>query len=279
MASSPLYIQSDDAVPRVAVLPLETLFLNLNLLNPIHPSLFLSGPKVSFSLFPFPFPYPSCLFAKVLPPIKVQISTRQKQYHKVTRNKRCKDPQIPPPIHKRKSQRLKELIAHLVRAVIALFRARRRTGQVSRPAGIKERSHVVRAAHVWRTGKVLKFLGCADDRQVMEFRYCHAAYQTCKGVELVQPDAPELGDLRLGNGDAAEEGKCDDDKGVDEDGDEAAGCEGGDPGLGLAGYATITLFPILRTYICPSVTLKSSVINTMRNWYPARLDSRWNPGR
>ena len=63
----------------------------------------------------------------------------------------------------------------------------------------------------------------------MELRDRHAANEARKGVKLVKPRAPELGDLWFGDGDAAEEGESDDDKGVDKDGDEAAGREGGDP--------------------------------------------------
>ena len=65
----------------------------------------------------------------------------------------------------------------------------------------------------------------------MKFSDDHTTDETCEGVEFVEPDTPELGNLGLGNCDTAEEGEDDDDEGVDVGCNEGRGSERSD-GLG-----------------------------------------------
>ena len=52
----------------------------------------------------------------------------------------------------------------------------------------------------------------------MQLRDDHAADESREGIELVQPSAPELRDLGLGDRDATEKGECDDDEWVQQGG-------------------------------------------------------------
>lgn len=62
----------------------------------------------------------------------------------------------------------------------------------------------------------------------MEFSDNHASNQSREGIELIQPCAPELGDLGFGDRHTAEEGEGDDDEGVEESADEWGGRDGCD---------------------------------------------------
>jgi len=70
-------------------------------------------------------------------------------------------------------------------------------------------------------GEGVEFFGSAHNRQAVKFGRHHAGDEAGEGVELVEPCAPEAGDLGLGNRHAAEEGEDDHDKGVDQAGNEA----------------------------------------------------------
>ena len=66
----------------------------------------------------------------------------------------------------------------------------------------------------------MQFARRTDDLAALEFGDDHTADEAGEGVKLVEPTAPETGDVGAGDGDAAEEGEDDDDKGVEESGDE-----------------------------------------------------------
>lgn len=56
----------------------------------------------------------------------------------------------------------------------------------------------------------------------------HASNKPRERVQLVQPGSPELWYLRLGDCDTAEESERDDEKGIEQHGDEAARRASGD---------------------------------------------------
>jgi len=55
----------------------------------------------------------------------------------------------------------------------------------------------------------------------LQLRDDHAADQPRERIKLVEPGAPKTRNLRLGDGDSAEEGEDDDEEGVEQAGDEA----------------------------------------------------------
>ena len=66
----------------------------------------------------------------------------------------------------------------------------------------------------------MEFARCANDLAALELGDDHTANEAGEGVELVEPAAPETGDVGVGDGDAAEKRENDDDEGVEEGRDE-----------------------------------------------------------
>jgi hypothetical protein len=135
-------------------------------------------------------------------PVEVKVLRRRKQDNQIARNKRSKDTQIPPPIAELVSQRLVELVADLVRAVTAHIG--RVVEEVPRRAAREEVAHVLSAGLALGRAKHVEFCRRANDFPVVKFGDDHAADEAREGVQFVEPDAPELGNLRLGDGDTAE---------------------------------------------------------------------------
>jgi hypothetical protein len=142
-------------------------------------------------------------------PVEIQEPRRQEQNGQIASNKRSKDAQIPPPILELIPERLIKLVANFVRAVLAC--TRRVVKKITRRATAEEIGHVLSAVLALGCAELVEFAGLADDGQVVQLGDDHAADQASEGVQLVKPDAPELGDQGLGNGDTAEERKDDDD--------------------------------------------------------------------
>ncbi|GKT65725.1 hypothetical protein ColTof4_03509 [Colletotrichum tofieldiae] len=139
----------------------------------------------------------------------------------VATDKRRKDTKIPPAVAEFQAQRLVELVADLVGAVLAARRVV--VGEVSGPAVVEKGLHILAARlALWRREGVELGLG-AGDLEIVQRRDHHAADEAGEGVELVEPCAPEAGHLRGGDGDTAEQGEGDHDEGVELRRDEGAG--------------------------------------------------------
>jgi len=147
----------------------------------------------------------------------------QKQQAQITPHKRSQDPQIPPSIPKVQSKALIELITDLIRTV--LTSTRRIIHNIPIPSPLEETRHVLPTSLSRRRSKMLQLFRRASHSPAMQFRDDHAADEARERVELIQPRAPEFRDLRLRDGDAAEERECDDDEWIQERGDERRGCD------------------------------------------------------
>lgn len=88
--------------------------------------------------------------------------------------------------------------------------------QIPRTSIFKEPSHILPTTLPTGGLKPIEFQLRALHNPIMQLRRHHPPYQPCERDELVQPHAPEIRDLRFRNGDAAEEGEDDDDKGIEE---------------------------------------------------------------
>lgn len=197
-------------------------------MNPNPPSLFPS-PLLLYFRHLTPQPPPPSNHTPFSPPIKIQIPTPQKQQEEITDDKRRVNAQIPPPVREIQAERARELVPNLVRAVPAHLR--RVLREVPGAAGGEEIRHVIPARGAGGGGEGVELGGRADDGAVVQFRDDHAADEAREGVQLVEPAAPEPGDLRRRHGDAAEHGEDDNHEGVQQRGDEGARRQGGD-GLG-----------------------------------------------
>jgi hypothetical protein len=142
-------------------------------------------------------------------PVEVKVPRGQEKNDQVAADKRSKDTQVPPPVIERVSKRLVKLVSNLVRAILAYVG--RVVQKVTWCTAAKEVGHVVSAVLALRRAERVEFASCALDFAAVKFGDDHTADQTCEGVELVEPDTPEFGNLGLGNGDTAEEREDDDD--------------------------------------------------------------------
>jgi len=151
-----------------------------------------------------------------LPSIKVQIPRAQKQQDQITRNEGRVNPQIPPPVPETQLQGLIKLIPDLVRAITTHITDI--ADDITRGTSREKVAHVFSTILPGWGWERVEFRRFADDAEVVEFCRHHTGNKACKGVEFIEPVAPKARDLRLGDGDAAEEGECDDDKRVDQAG-------------------------------------------------------------
>lgn len=141
--------------------------------------------------------------------VEVKEPRSQEQDDQVTSNERSENAQISPPVVEFISERLVELVTNLVCAVFAYVGSV--VKNVPRCAAAEEILHVGAAVFTIGCAELVEFARCAFDFAVVEFRDDHAADEACEGVELVEPDTPELGDQGLGDGDTTEQGEDDDD--------------------------------------------------------------------
>jgi hypothetical protein len=126
----------------------------------------------------------------------------------------------------REAKGLIELIPNFICTI--LTRTRGIIPDIARPTPLKETSHILPATLPLGRRKHVEFTGLTLHDPIMQLRRHHPTHQARERDKLVQPHAPELGDLGFRDGDAAEEGEDDDDEGVEEGGDESGGGEGGD---------------------------------------------------
>lgn len=96
-----------------------------------------------------------------LTPVEVEVSARHKQNNQVTSNESQENAQVPPPVIKGDAQRLIELIAHFIRAILA--RAGGVVDQVSRSSPAEEGLHVVAARLSVGSREALEFVIFADN--------------------------------------------------------------------------------------------------------------------
>lgn len=134
--------------------------------------------------------------------VEVQIPRSEEQNDQVAANESSENAQVPPPVRELVAKRLVELITNLVCAVLTY------TGSIIEDVAwrttAEEIGHVVSAVlALWRA-ELVEFARLAFDFSAVKFGDDHAANEACEGVELVQPHPPELGDLRLGDGDTTE---------------------------------------------------------------------------
>ena len=174
---------------------------------------------------PYSLPLP-LVIKSTSPPIEIEVPTPQKQQDQITRYECRENPQIPPPISIFEPQRLVKLFAHLIRAVFA--RTSRVIHDIPGSAIPEKRSHVFPARQSRRRREPLQFARRADDLAALELGDDHAPNEPGEGIKLIEPAAPETGNLRARDGDPAEEGEDDDDKRVEEGGDEGRRGHGGE---------------------------------------------------
>lgn len=177
---------------------------------------FLHSPSPVLLLLPHLSPSGSLVCVDLWAPspsIEIQIPTRGEQDDQIAGDKGGQDTEVPPPVVKSKAKGLVELVA---RPICAIFTgAGGMVVQVARPAGGEEVTHILAAGLTTGGGEAVVFgRGTLDDSIVQLGRH-HAADQPGEGVELVEPDPPELGYLWGRDGDAAEEGEDDEDEGVE----------------------------------------------------------------
>ena len=141
----------------------------------------------------------------------------------ITRHKRGKNTQIPPPIPPIHLHPLQELLSILERAELAV--TPRLVDEIPRAARLEEISHILAARLPDGCDEAVQLPRRAFDFPACQFRGGHAADEAGEGVEFVEPGAPEGGHGGGRDGDAAEEGEGDDDEGVEEDGDVGGGGE------------------------------------------------------
>lgn len=126
----------------------------------------------------------------------------------------------------RETERLVELIPNFICTI--LTHTRNVIPDIARPTRLKETSHILPATLPLGRCKHIEFTGPTLHDPIMQFRRHHPTYHARERDKLVQPHAPELGDLGFRDGDAAEEGEDNDNEGVEEGGDEGGGGERGD---------------------------------------------------
>jgi len=86
--------------------------------------------------------------------------------------------------------------------------------EIPRAAVGEEIAHILTTLHTCWRGESVELHGSADDRLVVELGDNHAADKASEGIQLVEPCAPEFGDLSLGDRNTTEEGEGDDDERV-----------------------------------------------------------------
>jgi len=139
--------------------------------------------------------------------VEVEVLCSNEKNNQVTRDESGEDAKVSPSVAKVVTKGLEELIANLVCAVLASISCvvDNVTGRTAR----EKVAHICTAVLSRRSIESIEFGRCACDLEVMEFGHNHASNKTREGVELVEPHAPELGNLGLGNCDTAEQGKDD----------------------------------------------------------------------
>ena len=134
--------------------------------------------------------------------VEVEVAGSNEQDDQVAADERGQDTQIPPSVAEAVLERRVELVANLVRTVLA--GAGHVVEEVARGAAGEEVAHVLAAALAFRCLESVVFSRCASDCQIVEFGDHHSANEAGEGVQLVQPHTPELGNLGLGDCDTAE---------------------------------------------------------------------------
>ena len=150
--------------------------------------------------------------------VEVQETRSNEQDSQVAKDERDKDAKIPPPVAERVSKRVVELVTNLECTVIAQVRSF--IEKISRGPAREEVAHVLAAGLTVGSTELIVLGRGTGDRQIVKLGDDHAADEAREGVEFVEPDAPELGDLRLGDRDTAEQCEDNDDEGVYVGGDE-----------------------------------------------------------
>lgn len=103
-----------------------------------------------------------------LSPIEVQIPASNEQEDQVTPNERDQNAQVPPSRRKADAQRLVELVANTVGAVLTI--RRRVVGDVPSTACCEECLHVLAAGLAWRCGERIELAGRTDNGKLMQLR-------------------------------------------------------------------------------------------------------------
>lgn len=139
--------------------------------------------------------------------VEVEIFCGHKEDDEVTGNVNNKDAEISPSVVEAVAERVVKLVSDLVCAVLAYTRGV--VADVARCTACEEVAHVRAARLALGSLESVELGRGALDRSSVEFSNNHTTNQACKGVKLVQPDTPELGNGGLGDGDTAEEGEDD----------------------------------------------------------------------
>lgn len=139
--------------------------------------------------------------------VEVQVLRSEEENDQIASNKSSKDTEISPPVGKLVSKGLEEFIANLECAVVANVGSI--VEEISGGARREEVAHVCTTVLTTRSAELVEFAGLASDGLVVELGDDHTSDEASKWVQLVQPNTPELGNLRLGDGDTAEQGKDD----------------------------------------------------------------------
>lgn len=153
--------------------------------------------------------------------VEIQETRSNEQDSQVAKDERDEDAKIPPPVAERVSKWVVKLVTNLERTVIAQVRCFIK--KISRGPVREEVAHVIAAGLTVGSAELIELGRGAGDRQIVKLGDDHAADEACEGVEFVEPDAPELGDLRLGDRDTAEQREDDNNEGVYVSGDKGRG--------------------------------------------------------
>jgi hypothetical protein len=141
--------------------------------------------------------------------VEVKEPCGKEKNDQVAANECSKDTKISPPVIERVSKRLVELVADLVRTVLAYIG--RVVQNVTCSTAAEEIGHVVSAVLALRCAECVELASCTFNLTAVKFSDDHTTDQAREGVKLVEPDTPELGNLGLGNGNTTEEGEDNDD--------------------------------------------------------------------
>lgn len=121
---------------------------------------FILNPRIPPSI-------PSNVPSQPLPPNKIQITTPQKQQHKITRAKRNHHAQIPPARPEADPQRFIKLVPDTISTVRAV--RRRIVSDVARAAGREESGHVLAAGLAGRRDEAVQLGGRALHALAVQF--------------------------------------------------------------------------------------------------------------